>query len=603
MTNNLILLRSFALTLLLAIFLRELPDALISNLRQAWPLAALLSGQTTTIYYVSPHGDDKNSGLSPNDAWRTINRVNKQNFEPGSQILFEGEETFIGNLFLDETDCRDGTESAPTTIGSYGDGGPATIFAGNVYGIRIRNCDHIEIRDLVIDGSGEDNPDGGLEFVNTLAEDVMLNDILVYSMEVSGFRYGIRLRATNGLSGFTGVWIIDNYIHHNIDSGITTIWEAIDYNLDERPFQDLYIAYNKVSNTLGDPDETDGHTGSGIILGSVEDAIVEHNLALYNGVQNKSDLSGPVGIWAWDCKQTIIQHNEAYANRSNSLVDGGGIDLDGGCQDSIIQYNFTHNNDGAGYMIGQFIGARDMQNITVRYNLSVNDARRNDYGGIHLFTAPGKTLQGVDIYQNTIFISPGENSAAAFGVSNWSPGLREVRVINNSFIAEGDTDFVEITQVGNDIQFWGNNYDSMDGTFAVRFAGGYYNSLANWRTATGQEQFNNQDVGSTLPAGVWKAGGEVPDEYQLLPDSALVDRGLDLLGQFGIEPPESDYFGNPVPDHIDYDIGMHELPEELQPTPTPTPTPTLTPTQTPSPTIEPGAGTYKIYMPISVSSS
>ncbi|MFT5863666.1 MAG: hypothetical protein ACI828_002332, partial [Flavobacteriales bacterium] len=36
-----------------------------------------------TTYYVSNNGDDTNSGLSPNDPWLTINKVNSSIFLPG----------------------------------------------------------------------------------------------------------------------------------------------------------------------------------------------------------------------------------------------------------------------------------------------------------------------------------------------------------------------------------------------------------------------------------------------------------------------------------------------------------------------------------------
>lgn len=587
------LIRSLNLASLLGFILIIGQSSAISGLHDghAWALASLFQQSSGPTYYVSPRGNDRNSGLSPSEAWRTIGRVNQHDFDPGSRILFEGQQAFAGNLYMDEIDCRGGSASAPTSIGSYG-GGPATILAGDLYGIYVRNCDYVEIWGLVVNGSGNDNSNSGVEIVNALSGDVMLSHILVDDLDVSGFRQGIRLRAANGMSGFGQIWVTNNHVHHNVDSGISTNWEANNHARDERPFKDLYIGYNRVHNNVGDPAKS-GHTGSGIIAGSVEEATIENNLAFYNGSSNSSDLWGPVGIWAWDCMRTVIQYNQVYANRSSSVVDGGGIDLDGGCQDSIIQYNLTHDNDGAGIMVGQFAGAREMTDITVRYNLSVNDARRNNYGGIHLFTAPGTTLERVNIYQNTVFISPGQKSAAAFGISNWFPGLRETQVINNSFISGGGAAFIDIPQAGNDIRFVGNNYDSTGHAFAVHFAGHDYDSLAGWRDATGQEQQNGHDVGSTVDAGVWNVGGAVPEDYQLLPNSALVDRGLDLASFFGPGLIQKDFFSNPVPARNGYDIGMHELPSNLPP-----PTETPMPTPTPAPTAEPGAA-YNIYLPVS----
>src|SRR5688500_7733629 len=45
-------------------------------------------------YYVSPSGDDANDGRSPQTAWRTIERANGRNWNPGDALLFEGGQTF-----------------------------------------------------------------------------------------------------------------------------------------------------------------------------------------------------------------------------------------------------------------------------------------------------------------------------------------------------------------------------------------------------------------------------------------------------------------------------------------------------------------------------
>lgn len=46
---------------------------------------------TGTTYYVSPSGDDKNNGTSPETAWKTIDGVssNKELLQPGDAVLFE----------------------------------------------------------------------------------------------------------------------------------------------------------------------------------------------------------------------------------------------------------------------------------------------------------------------------------------------------------------------------------------------------------------------------------------------------------------------------------------------------------------------------------
>lgn len=524
----------------------------------------------SATFYVSPTGNDSNSGHSPEQAWRTIARVNQADFNPGSTILFEGGQSFTGSIFLNEADCRGGTADMITSVSSYGNG-QATIAALNDRGIQVANCDYVRISNMTLTGSGPENLNIGVDIVNILPGGIALAGVEIMGLHVSGFRHGIRVRAANGLSGFSELSITNNEVHHNTHTGISTSWDVLDYEQTGWPFSEVYIAHNTVHDILGDPLFTSSHTGSGIVAGSVQNALIEHNTVFSNGVMNAGVGGGPIGIWAWDCSATVIQFNESRDNHSGTPLDGGGFDLDGGCQDSIMQYNFSHDNDGAGFMAGQFAAARAMNGITIRYNLSVNDARRNRYGGIHLFTAPGTRLQGVDIYQNTVFIAPGKSTSSAFGVSQWAPGLRDVRVINNSFIADDGVRFIDIEDVGNGIQFLGNNYDSTADAFVIHFEGNTYTSLPDWRAATGQERLGELSVGSAKTADVIRPGGDSPEDYQLRADSVLVDAGLDLLNVFGLVAGARDFFGNPVPAGKSYDIGMHELPRQSPPTSTPMP--------------------------------
>ena len=48
-----------------------------------------------TVYYVSSStGDDNNSGLSPDSAWQTVNKVNYHPFADGDTVCFKRGDTF-----------------------------------------------------------------------------------------------------------------------------------------------------------------------------------------------------------------------------------------------------------------------------------------------------------------------------------------------------------------------------------------------------------------------------------------------------------------------------------------------------------------------------
>lgn len=87
-----------------------------------------------TQYYVNNAGSDSNSGTSPGNPWRTINKVNNSIFFPGDTINFNGGQTFNDAvLFINQTNVPskgDITGARPITVQSYGTG-QAILSAGN----------------------------------------------------------------------------------------------------------------------------------------------------------------------------------------------------------------------------------------------------------------------------------------------------------------------------------------------------------------------------------------------------------------------------------------------------------------------------------------
>ncbi len=75
---------------------------------------------TGTAYYVSNDGDDNADGLSPETAWKTIERVeqNNNNFKSGDAVLFRCGDTFRGSLTL-----------LGITYSSYGEGEKPHLYA------------------------------------------------------------------------------------------------------------------------------------------------------------------------------------------------------------------------------------------------------------------------------------------------------------------------------------------------------------------------------------------------------------------------------------------------------------------------------------------
>ena len=83
-------------------------------------------------------------------------------------------------------------------------------------------------------------------------------------------------------------------------------------------------------------------------------------------------------------QRILIQYNEVARTKCGAGIfgapDGDGIDLGRWTTDSIVQYNFVHNNDGAGIMLGGegtdvFMPERNVVRYNVRGGLLVLHSR------------------------------------------------------------------------------------------------------------------------------------------------------------------------------------------------------------------------------------
>lgn len=276
-------------------------------------------------FYVRPDGNDSNSGHSPERAWRTIGRVNLEDFEPGDRILFEGGCRFEGTILLGPGDS--GSDGKRITLSSFG-AKAARIDGGDAGGLRADSCDYLTVEKLSFQGNGRK---GG----NT-SEGVFISRSRFAetdSLEISGFQHsGLRLHLCDDAR------ITRVYAHDNGFAGIhatgTTIWDTARYDNHR-----LYIGHCVAENNPGDPSVTDNHSGSGIIASSVESGIIEYCEAFGNGWDMPWNGNGPVGIWIWDSRDFIIQYCVSRDNRSApDAADGGGFDFDGGVSHSILQY-------------------------------------------------------------------------------------------------------------------------------------------------------------------------------------------------------------------------------------------------------------------------
>ncbi len=439
---------------------------------------ALESRQLLSTYYLAPWGTDSNPGNTPSAPWQSLAQINRTTFGPGDQILLAGGATFNGTLELTEDDA--GSATAPIRVSSYGSG-RATIQSTGGKGILVRSAPAVTIEDINVRGTGVDaNQAQGIHFQNARSYDI--GPARINNVDVSGFGlFGINIQGIHGSNGWKDVRITNVNAFDNGYAAIRTL--GPDGFRDTN--NDVYIANCKTYNNPGFS-WTNSPSGSGIEVGNSTNVTVEYCSAFNNSTRG----SGATGIWATTSDRVNFQFNASYNNRSR-LSDGGGFDLDGGVINSVMQYNWSANNDGAGFATLSWPGAPANRNITIRYNISQNDARRFGAGGIAVGANNG-SFTDIYIHNNTVYMQP-----AAVGDSRliWTHYyVSNLQIKNNIFYADGNVNFARFRD-NPDLKL-SNNVWFTNGTSKFEH-NGWYNSVADWQNATRSEIVNGRNTAVT----------------------------------------------------------------------------------------------------------
>jgi len=487
-----------------------------------------------TYYVDGLKGNDQNTGTAPEESWRSVDRANRADFDPGDQILFAGGQTFAGTLVFQQEDS--GTEDHPIRVSSFGNG-RAMIHGGAGCGLRLTDCAHVVVSHLIFVGCGRQNgSDGnGVELRHTCC-------VRLDSLEVSGFRL-------SGVSavGDANTRMTQVYAHENGFAGISTSGKR-----GAARTKNLYIGYCVAANNPGDPKNLSNHSGNGIVAGGVDGGLIEYCEAFNNGWDMPRKGNGPVGIWGWDCDRLVIQHCISHDNKTAAGADdGGGFDLDGGATRSILQYNLSYNNHGCGYLLCQYPGAKRWKDNTCRYNLSIHDGLTNHFSGIY-FWAGGRGISDAQVYNNVII-----NACHAIRSTHAISGLV---FRNNILIAKKAV----IAGPLREAVFENNLYRVPPDGIIFRDGDQAFKTLAEWARATGKETVSGHLVGFIADPKL-----VLPDDFIQLPRHPRQLRNMPFFrlqadspcigaGKAIEDNGARDFFGNPVPSDRRPSLGVHE---------------------------------------------
>jgi hypothetical protein len=432
-----------------------------------------------TTYYVATSGSDSANGTTVGTPWATIGKVNSWVFVPGDSLLFNGGDSFAGELIW----VTSGIQSARCTISWYGIGQPTIMAPDTANGIRLFNCEFVRVTGLGVAGSGvasdgtttsgtqpppTTNPwtptiGSGIFIYSTVTSRAQRwRTVLIDSCTVTGCQFGMMIQTpigTQTVVGYSDLRITNCSLHDNQLIGIS-VWgggptmQNVGSNFPAglTTHTGVYIAKNHVYNT---------RQGGGIQIINTTGGVVERN-AIHDCGQPTSAALG--GLVFAVCDSIVGQYNECYGIRSASL-DGLAFDCDDAAKNCIMQYNYSHDNDGAGFA-NIDVTSGNSGNI-FRYNISRGDARTNE-AGLYVY-GPASAI----FHNNTVY---GAGSAFKTDVTTSS------KLYNNIFFTTGGAPITSGTLTGT--SWVGNLYYTTGGALSI----GGFSSLAAWQ-GSGQETF------------------------------------------------------------------------------------------------------------------
>lgn len=166
------------------------------------------------------------------------------------------------------------------------------------------------------------------------------------------------LDTTKKITIFNDVLVENNTISNCSANGITTT--NVKGTLDDDAFRHTNVVIRN--------NEIDHVTRSGIITLYTSGVLVEKNII--DNFQS-TYLGYGCGIWADRANDMVYQYNEV--KNGQNYNDGMAFNLDDMTRNGVIQYNYTHDNVGGGYMLHVRPKSYN-RNHTIRYNISINDS-------------------------------------------------------------------------------------------------------------------------------------------------------------------------------------------------------------------------------------
>ncbi|MET8340844.1 carbohydrate binding domain-containing protein [Streptosporangium canum] len=357
-----------------------------------------------TAHYVDCSAATNGTGTVASP-WNNLATVSATTFGPGDTILFKRGTVCTGQLYPKGS----GAPGKPIVADAYGTGAqPEIAGAGQVKdAVYLYNQEYWELRNLAVTNKAATAAlRGG---VRIMAKDfgtldyIRLTNLTVHDVKGDNTKLSVgismEVEGTTTPTKFNDVILDGNEVHTVDRTGISnsTTWSCKPSMGCTDAAKPAYTPWTNVvwrNNTIHDIG------GDGMIMRYLDRGIAEHNVAYDINMRSGQNNAG---IWTIASNDNIIQYNEAYrVRRPAGTADGNAWDADFGDDRAVIQYNYSHDNEGGMVLLcGKCGSGTSSTGTIVRYNVSQNDGSRIVY-------AVGQT--NAKFYNNTIYLPAGSTT-------------------------------------------------------------------------------------------------------------------------------------------------------------------------------------------------